>query len=203
MDINIFLFEGFETLDAAGPVEVLGNKAVDYRLKFYSKDGGAVHSLQGLPIETQPLSEADKAGILFIPGAVNVIGVLEDERVIKQLRELADSAPYCLTVCTGAVILAKTGALDGKRATTNKMAFEWVTTLGFDVKWVYEARWVRDGKFFTSSGVSAGIDMALGFVSEIHGRGAALAIAEEAEYNWSEDPKVDPFASKENLKSYK
>lgn len=193
MDINIFLFEGFETLDACGPVEILG-KIETYDLKFYSKNGGIVKSLQGLPVDTQPLSEADEKAILFIPGAINVMGVLEDNDVLEQLYKLSQSAKYCLTVCTGAIILAKTGALDNIPATTNKMAFSWAQSLGFSTHWIHKARWVKEGKFYTSSGVSAGMDMSLGFVEDVFGEEKALDIANEIEYIWNRDATLDPFA---------
>ncbi len=63
--------------------------------------------------------------------------------------------------------------------------------------WQPAARWVEDRKFFTSSGISAGMDMALGFVARLYGRQQALAIAKDMEYLWNEDPHRDPFAKRE------
>jgi transcriptional regulator GlxA family with amidase domain len=62
------------------------------------------------------------------------------------------------------------------------------------VKWIREARWVEDGKFFTSSGVSAGMDMALGLIAHVFGRDASIQVARLAEYTWQEDRTGDPFA---------
>ena len=74
---------------------------------------------------------------------------------------LADASALVTTVCTGSALLARTGRLDGIAATSNKAAFAWVMEQGPKVDWKPEARWVEDGKFMTSSGVSAGMDMAL------------------------------------------
>ena len=108
-----------------------------------------------------------------------------DERFLVLLRQIAEKSEYCLTVCTGSALLAKCGALDGRRATSNKIAFDWVVTMSDKVSWIYDARWVEDGKFFTSAGVSAGIDMALGFVSHLRGEKEAENIARKMEYTWN------------------
>lgn len=98
-----------------------------------------------------------------------------------------------MTVCTGTSLLARTGLLDGKNATTNKIAFDWVMTNGKDVLWNKKARWVADGKYYTSSGVTAGMDMTLGFLAERHGIDLALRVATEIEYVWIQDKNNDPF----------
>lgn len=74
-----------------------------------------------------------------------------------------------MTICTGSALLAKTGLLNDKYATSNKRSFEWVKISFDQVKWIEKARWVVDGKYYTSSGVSAGIDIALVFISDIQG----------------------------------
>ena len=91
-------------------------------------------------------------------------------------------------------LLAKAGILDGRRATTNKVAFAWVASQSSRVDWQKTARWVVDGKFMTSSGVSAGTDMALGLVEKLYGRAMADSVARAAEYRWNNDPADDPFA---------
>lgn len=74
-----------------------------------------------------------------------------------------------MTICTGSALLAKTGLLNDKYATSNKRSFERVKISFDQMKWTEKARWVVDGKYYTSSGVSAGIDMALVFISDIQG----------------------------------
>ena len=93
--------------------------------------------------------------------------LVSDQAFLDELRRQSERARYVATVCTGSGLLARTGALDGRRATSNKFSFNWAVSQGPHVTWVPEARWVEDGKFFTSSGVSAGIDMALGLIARI------------------------------------
>jgi transcriptional regulator GlxA family with amidase domain len=89
--------------------------------------------------------------------------------------------------------LARTGLLDGKNATSNKIAFDWVMTNGKKVNWIRKARWIVDGKYYTSSGVSAGMDMTLDFLKVRHGIILARQVAEQIEYGWTEDGSSDPF----------
>jgi transcriptional regulator GlxA family with amidase domain len=98
------------------------------------------------------------------------------------------------TVCTGSALLARTGLLDDRPATSNKIAWDWVVAQGPRVRWQRRARWVDDGNVLTSSGVSAGIDMALALIARLNGRDLALTAARNMEYVWHEDPGDDPFA---------
>ena len=97
-------------------------------------------------------------------------------------------------MCTGSALLARAGLLDGRRATTNKAAFEWVCSQGERVDWQRRARWVEAGRFFTSSGVSAGIDMSLALIARILDDDTAQQVATWSEYEWHRDPDWDPFA---------
>ena len=85
--------------------------------------------------------------------------------------------------------------LKGKNATSNKMAFDWVCGNGSDIHWVKKARWVKDDKYYTSSGVSAGMDMTLGFISDIHSENTANDLCKYIEYIWNKDKDNDPFAN--------
>ena len=92
------------------------------------------------------------------------------------------------------VLLATTGILDGRKATTNKLDFTQTVPLAPNVEWIAQARWVEDGKFFTSSGVSAGIDMTLAAIARLFGEETAREIAYGTEYEWHDDASWDPFA---------
>ncbi|MFT8310141.1 MAG: DJ-1/PfpI family protein [Sporolactobacillus sp.] len=197
MDVNILLFPDFETLDAFGPVEVLG-RISDYALHFVSMDGGSVVSRQQMQILTEPMDQADPSGILLIPGGQGTRPLVHDEEFTKKLEHAAEQAAFCLTVCTGSALLARTGLLDGRKATSNKIAFDWVKSVNPEVHWVEHARWVTDGKYYTSSGVSAGIDMTLGFVADQFDLERASGIAYDIEYVWNNDKTSDPFSRKKH-----
>ncbi len=193
MDINFILFQNFETLDALGPAELLGC-IEEYRLRFFSREGGAIVSKQGVPVITEPFEKMDRGAVALIPGGLGTRPILADPARIAGLREIASDAGWVLTVCTGSALLAVTGLIDGKRATTNKNVFDWVTSLNQNVNWVRQARWQKDGKFYTSSGVSAGMDMTLDFIADRFSEEKAQAIAAYAEYRWNRNLNDDPFA---------
>ena len=119
---------------------------------------------------------------------------MQNERLLGLLRGLAGKAQFVASVCTGSALLARAGLLDGRKATSNKKAFEWAVSQGPNVTWVREARWIEDGRLFTSSGVSAGMDMTLGLIQRLFDRNTSLQIAKDAEYTWHEDSSIDPFA---------
>ncbi len=193
MDINVLLFDDFETLDVFGPVEIFGH-GPEYTLRYVSAEGGVVKSRHGAEIMTEPIVNADFSAILLIPGGFGTRPLVDDFAYIEELTEIAAQSAFCLTVCTGSGLLAKTGLLDGRRATSNKRAFAWAKSVNPAVDWVEHARWVRDGKFYTSSGVSAGMDMALGFIADRLGIEQAGEIASAIEYIWNTDKDNDPFA---------
>ena len=133
-------------------------------------------------------------GIVLVPGGMGTRKLADDETFLGQLRSLCEKSEFVLSVCTGSALLAKAGVLEDRKATSNKMAWDWVIRQSRRVDWVRKARWVVDGKFYTSSGVTAGIDMALGFVSDRSGQDYAQEIASGLEYLWNSDRDTDPFA---------
>jgi transcriptional regulator GlxA family with amidase domain len=96
-------------------------------------------------------------------------------------------------------VLASAGLLDGYRATSNKRAFAWARKQGSAVEWVSQARWVQDRDRWTSSGVAAGMDMALGLIAHLHGEELASGLADRVELEWHRDSSWDPFAAKNGL----
>ena len=196
MTFTIVLFENYETLDVFGPVEVFG-KIPGAQIRFHSPAGGLVSNSDGVTIDTLPLTQWKKSGqdVLFVPGGQGTRTMAHDAGFINVLADLARQSDYILSVCTGSALLAKAGALDGKNATSNKRSFAWVAGNSVAVNWKYQARWVVDGTMFTSSGVSAGIDMAFDFVRRAHGVELAESIERILEYSPIKNPDNDPFAA--------
>jgi putative intracellular protease/amidase len=194
MNVAVLLFDDFETLDVFGPVEIFGILKEHYQLSFYSLSGGLVGNNHGVLIETRNIEDIkDGIDILLIPGGYGTRKEVDNLFFIDKIKQISQLSKFVLTVCTGSALLARTGLLDGRTATSNKRAFDWVITQGQNVNWVKKARWTKDEKFYTSAGVSAGMDMTLGFLSDIHGLEFARQAAFRIEYEWTEDMDNDKF----------
>ena len=193
--IGALIFEGFELLDVFGPMEMFGMLKDDYELHLIAESKGAVKSKQGLSaMATLSLEERSKFDILFVPGGAGTRREIENTQLLNWLIKVDKTTEYTLSVCTGSALLAKAGLLNNKKATTNKMAFDWVASQGKNTDWQRQARWVEDDKYFTSSGVSAGMDMSLALIAKMHGLKQAQQVALWCEYEWHQDAEWDPFA---------
>jgi len=191
--VNIILFDDFTALDAFGPAEVFAKTEAGCDIRYYSRSGGAVTCSIQNKIETEKTDAIDRKDILIIPGGIGTRRLVGDEDFIRKLKTLVSESEYVLCVCTGSALLSKTGLLNGRKATSNKKAWEWVTAQNKNVHWIKEARWVVDGKYYTSSGITAGVDMTLGFISDTVHRNAAKKIADVLEYVRHKDKNFDPF----------
>lgn len=194
------VFPGFQTLDYFGPVEMLGDVADGIEIITVAEKADPVPSYHGQKIVVdKTLSEKNDYDLLFIPGGDSALTEAESAVLMQWIREASTNAEMVMAVCTGSVLLGMTGVIDGRKATTNKLDFTRTVHLAPNVEWVKQARWVRDGKFFTSSGVSAGMDMALAAISVLFGMDVAEETAMGTEYNWNKDPNWDPFAESAGL----
>ncbi|GLE06013.1 hypothetical protein PINS_up015224 [Pythium insidiosum] len=199
--VGVLLYDNCMMLDLVGPttyLELLGLIGVKVRFLTISYKTGHVQESHLVPlVATTHFKDAPtKLDILVIPGAKDTTEVEANEEYIAYVREAAANATFVLSVCTGATLLASAGALDGRRATTNKMAFRHVAAKYPGVQWVQRARWVVDGeKWWTSSGVAAGLDMGHAFIAARYGREVADAMARVIEIVPNTDADEDPFAS--------
>jgi putative intracellular protease/amidase len=194
--VGFLLFDTFETLDVFGPVEIFGRLKNLYELRFFSLKGGVIRNDHGVAVLSEPLDEIlEGTDIFIIPGGYGTRIEVGNSELIDKIRIISDNSEFVHTICTGTALLARTGLLNNRRATSNKRAFEWVNTQGEAVLWQPKARWITDGKFYTSSGVSAGMDMTLAFIAAVHGQDLALEVASEIEYIWNSDAEIDPFFS--------
>ena len=194
--LGVVLFEGFELLDVFGPLEMFGLAADHFEIRLISQTGGVVASRQGpKSVCDDSFQSAPAIDVLLVPGGMGTRREVNNPVLLDWLKERSKRAELVASVCTGSALLAKAGLLDGLRATTNKMAFAWASSQSEKVQWQQQARWVEDGKVFSSSGVSAGIDMALAVIAKLVSQQAAEEAANFAEYSWQRDANCDPFAS--------
>lgn len=198
--LGVLLFPGFELLDVFGPLEMFANLEDLIKVHMVAGSAGPVASHQGPEaLADVGLADCPPLELILVPGGFGTYTAVDDQVLIDWLADMAGKAETVMTVCTGTMLLARTGLLDGRRATTNKARFGLVASIRPEVEWVKVARWIEDGKFVTSSGVSAGIDMALAVISRIAGGEVAEALALATEYEWHRDPAWDPFAARHGL----
>ncbi|KAK3331840.1 class I glutamine amidotransferase-like protein [Cercophora scortea] len=223
LSIGVVLFPGFQPLDVIGPLDMifLLSGGQNMTLSTIWKETGPIWArapplanseaapppAEGTLPSTYPLvgphivathtfASAPKLDILLVPGGGgNVVLSENNDTVIEDfLVSRFDELEYLISVCTGAVSLAKSGLLNGRNATTSKYAWSWVTQFGQGVKWTPNARWVEDGKIWTSSGVSSGLDMTYALFKKILGEKATNIVVNAMEYTPHQDRHWDAFA---------
>lgn len=201
MTLGVLLYPDFEPLDVFGPVEMFMNVPSDQLEIIYIAEqsgpvlGGSGGGQKGPKVHADyGYADAPKIDILLVPGGFGTLPQLANQKTLDFIRERSEASQLTTSVCSGSALLAKAGVLNGKSATCNKSFFDMLITNGPDTTWVRKARWVEDGKMITSSGVSAGIDMALAVIAKLWGQEMAEGIANGTEYVWSRDPHTDPFA---------
>jgi len=202
--VAVVLFDGFTVLDVYGPVQAFGACRVTrpdgpphrfFEVFTIGDRPGPVRSGEGPSSHADyAFAEAPDYDILLIPGGFGTRAAVSDDAFLARLGAASRRAPVTTTVCTGSALLARTGLMDGRPATSNKIAWDWVLEQGPRVLWKRKARWVDDGDLVTSSGVSAGIDMTLALIARLHGRDMAVSAARNMEYIWHDSPEDDPFA---------
>jgi len=196
----VALFDGFELLDAFGPLEFFSTTnflPVSYEIIFvaetqFIKSRGGVTIHADHIFSDGPLDEP--ADLLLLPGANphHSEAAADNTALLDFLRREGERAANVMTVCTGAGIFARTGLLTGRNATSNKMLFKWVSEQDPGANWIYDPRWVVDGKYWTSSGVSAGCDTALAYIEAKHGEDVADYIADLVEWSSPDRPYEAP-----------
>jgi transcriptional regulator GlxA family with amidase domain len=198
--IGALVFPGFELLDLFGPLEMFGMYPETFPIRLVAESHEPVPSNQG-PVSLPDDRFADDGhyDLLLVPGGAGTRREVDNPEMIAWLRARGDDTPVITSVCTGSALLARAGLLDGRSATTNKNAFGWVSGFGNETRWVRQARWVHDGRFYTASGVSAGTDMSLAVIADLLGESAAQQATDWGEYFWNRDPRNDPFAIKAGL----
>jgi transcriptional regulator GlxA family with amidase domain len=181
VDIAILIFDRITALDAVGPYQVLG-KIPGATVTFVASTAGPKRTddaMLGL-IADAAVADLPRPDVVLVPGGVGQVDVEGDEAVIAWLQAAHRTTTWTTSVCTGALVLAKAGLLDGVRATTFWMAKEELRRRGAVP---VDERVVVDGKIMTAAGVSSGIDMGLRLAAELAGEDVAKAIQLGIEYD--------------------
>ncbi|MFF1408431.1 GlxA family transcriptional regulator [Streptomyces sp. NPDC058289] len=182
-NVLVVLYDGVQSLDVTGPMEVFSGAdrhpgPVRYALRTVSPGGSPVRTSSGLRLVPDGDLESERPGAgttLLVPGG-RYTGDFAPE-ITDWLRTYGGSAERLVSVCTGGLLLAEAGLLDGRRATTHWYVCERMARAYPAVTVEPDPIYVRDGPVATSAGVTAGIDLALALVEEDHGRELALSVA--------------------------
>lgn len=187
MKITLFLYDGVTAIDVVGPYEVL-NRIPGTKIQLVSKYPGEIRTDNGsFALHTQVAMDAvQRADVLIIPGStISFLDVLQDRTVLQWIKKISDTTQYTCSVCTGSIILAATGLLQGRKATSHWYPLRFLSEYGVTTM---DSRYVHDGKYITSAGATAGIDMAF-YLTELI---ADKEIAETIQLMLEYEPKP-PF----------
>jgi transcriptional regulator GlxA family with amidase domain len=190
-NVAIVVFDGVEVLDFAGPFEVFSVAAAEMPRAPYASffpytvglTARSVEAYGGLTVTPRyALHDCPPPDILIVPGGEGTRRLLKHDGFLAWLSEQAQRVEIIASVCTGALLLARAGVLAGCRATTHHGAFERLPELEPTVQLMRSERFVRDGRVWSSGGISAGIDMSLAIVEHLLKGNAP--VLEEMEWMW-------------------
>ena len=181
MQIAIPLFERFTALDAVGPYEVL-SRLPGAEVLFVADQPGPKRTENGMLAlgVDHALEEVPRPEVLVVPGGFGTRALLDDDRMLGWIQGVHESSRFTTSVCTGSLLLAAAGVLDGLEATTHWLELETLERLGARPS---GKRVVEQGKVITAAGVSSGIDMALTLAGRLAGDRVAQAIQLAIEYD--------------------
>ncbi len=181
--VGFLIFDGFQILDAAGPIaafEIAGAHARGaYRLSVLARRAGAVASSSGATMTAIAFAAAPRFDTLVVAGGLGTYEALKDEAILACLREAARDCRRVASVCSGAFLIAEAGLLDGKRATTHWSRSRQFAQRYPGVRLEPDRIFVRDGKIWSSAGITAGVDLALALIAEDLGEPVAHRVAQQ------------------------
>ena len=200
INVGILIFDEVEVLDFAGPFEVFSRTRLSKGAESRRSNDSAPFNPFTVSIDTKPLTAtgglkiiADytfnnfpKIDILIVPGGYGTRTLLNNEILLKWIKAVSDKANITASVCTGSLLLAKAGLLEGKRATTHWGAIEALKSISKDIRVITERRVVND-EIITSAGVSSGIDMAFMIVENLYGEEVASDTSKYIEFHRSKE----------------
>lgn len=188
MNVNILLFDDFETLDAFGPAQVFGKAPDHFYMNYLSVNGGIINSAQGVKVWTEPLEPEKIKDILILPGGRGTRKFLRlEEENLALIQKAAKYADLCLMVGNGSDLLAQSGLLFRRRIADYDYDENWKRMFTAGIQRIPGMRCMADGKYYSSSSSAAGIDMALAVVADMVDIDVAERIAKRLGYVWDAD----------------
>ncbi|MBO1360199.1 DJ-1/PfpI family protein [Acetobacter sacchari] len=179
IDFLFAIYPNGTLLDFAGPNEIL-SRIPNTKVRFASPEGGLVTLEKGVVFgPTEKLSDVDKVDVICVPGALNLSAMMKPE-MLGHVRRLSETARYVTSVCTGSIILAASGVLKGRRSACHWAFLNVLKEYGAIPD---PARIVKDGRFMSGGGVTAGIDFGLAIAAELRGAQAAQEVQLLVQYD--------------------
>ncbi|WP_308637131.1 GNAT family N-acetyltransferase [Paenibacillus silvisoli] len=190
-NVAVYVYEQVDLLDVAGPFDVFAtssNWGQDFRVYTVGERKDPVHTVSRMTIVPQyDFGDCPAPDILIVPGGLGSRTEMHHTSVTGWIQAAAQKAEMVISVCTGALLLAKAGVLQGLRVTTNRRALDILReALPSDAELIEDVRYVDNGKIILSAGVTAGFDAALHAVARLYGEERAVDTASRLEYRWSE-----------------
>jgi transcriptional regulator GlxA family with amidase domain len=190
--VQILLFDDVEVLDFAGPFEVFGVTGLrngpapaPFRVETVGLSKAPIRARNGLVVQpSMSVDDASGCDVLILPGGYGTRREMRNQLLLDWIRRQAERAEAVLSVCTGALLLARAGLLDGLNATTHHVAFDELAAASPTTTVLRGERIVDNGRIITSAGISAGIDASLHLVAKLLGHEVAAETAEYMEYDW-------------------
>ena len=198
LNVAIFVFDDVEVLDFTGPFEVFAvtddlAQHTLFHTYLVAELPGVVRARNGLKVVPDHTFEsAPKPDIFVVPGGFGTRPLLNRPVVIEWVRQQSRLAQYTVSVCTGALLLAKAGLLDGLQATTHHLRLDLLRELAPATTVHADRRFLDNGNILTSAGIAAGIDGSFHLVARLHGAELAGQVAAHMEYDWKNDGGEKP-----------
>lgn len=188
-NVGILLFNEVEVLDFSGPFEVFSVTKSKGAIAFYvftvSEKSGSIFARNGLSINpAYNITDCPPVQILVVPGGQGTRKEMENQTLLEWIRNCSKRAELTLSVCTGSLLLAKAGLLDGLSATTHHDSLDLLRKAAPKTKVLPKERFVDNGSIVVSAGIAAGIDMSLHVVGRLLGEETAAETAKYMEYPW-------------------
>lgn len=192
--VAILVFDDVELLDFCGPFEVFSSldraaQPPPFKVFAVAPGVGEIKAANGLRVVPDHDFETCPAiDILVVPGGIGTRREMNNPKVFEWIGRVSESAELILSVCTGALLLARAGLLGGLRATTHHGAIGLLREIAPEAEVAAGRRYLDNGKIILSAGISAGMDMSLHVVARLHGEDAAERTARHMEYDWRREP---------------